>query len=287
VPSELQRVAQQLLATLDEIPRVVAYLHDSARRYRESAGWIGSMSNNQSARTAATQLDEAARRCEEAAHYLLQAHARGRSWVEQMVSGVRTAEPTGGSPSPRPVGSGGSPPSADRRQNDDQDKPEAKKSAKPPGAGDNDSPKGAAPPGRRITDEDGYRLQQELPDREQSRLSRPKTRGTWVDENGDKEDLVSGEHDEWFQKVTDFLRERGIPPRDDAGIMSPSHVETKFAMRMRLRGLKHETIMVNKLPCKGQFGCEELLRDILPPGSTLTVFGPKGFKETYPLPTDE
>ena len=287
MPSELQRVAQQLLATLDEIPRIVAYLNDRANKYRESAGWAGSMSNNQSARQAAMQLDEAARRCEEAAHYLLQAHALGRSWVEQMVSGVRTAEPAGGSTSPRPVGPGGSPPVAERQQNEDKDKPEAKKSGKPAGAGDGDSPKDAAPPGRRITDEDGYRLQQDLPDRELSRVSRPKTRGTWIDENGDKEDLVSGEHDEWFQKVTDFLRERGIPPRDDAGIMSPSHVETKFAMRMRTRGLKHETIVVNKLPCKGQFGCEELLRDILPPGSTLTVFGPRGFKETYPLPTNE
>lgn len=60
MPSEMQRVAQQLLATLDEIPRVVAYLHDRARKYRESAGWIGSMSNNPSARMAAMQLDEAA-----------------------------------------------------------------------------------------------------------------------------------------------------------------------------------------------------------------------------------
>ncbi len=70
MPSELQRVAKQLLATLDEIPRVVAYLHDRAGKYRESAGWIGSMSNNPSARLAAMQLDEAARGCEEAAHYL-------------------------------------------------------------------------------------------------------------------------------------------------------------------------------------------------------------------------
>ncbi|MEV6411144.1 LuxR C-terminal-related transcriptional regulator [Kribbella sp. NPDC051718] len=44
MPSELQRVAQQLLAILDEIPRVVAYLHDRAGKYRESAGWIGNMS---------------------------------------------------------------------------------------------------------------------------------------------------------------------------------------------------------------------------------------------------
>ena len=51
MPSELQRVAQQLLTTLDAVPRVVAYLHDRANKYRESAGWIGSMSSNPSART--------------------------------------------------------------------------------------------------------------------------------------------------------------------------------------------------------------------------------------------
>src|SRR4051794_5423286 len=98
MPSELQRVAQQLLATLDEIPRVIAYLHDSARKYRESAGWIGNMSNNPSARVAATQLDDAARRCEEAAHYLSLAPPKARSWTEQMVSGIRTAEPAGSKP---------------------------------------------------------------------------------------------------------------------------------------------------------------------------------------------
>lgn len=95
MPSELQHIAQQLLATLDEIPRVVAYLHDRASKYRESSGWIGSMSSNPNARMAAMQLDEAARRCEEAAHYLSLAPPRARSWVEQMVSGVRTAEPAG------------------------------------------------------------------------------------------------------------------------------------------------------------------------------------------------
>ena len=287
MPSELQRVAQELLDSLNQIERIVPYLHDRARKYREAAGWVGSTSNNPSARMAAMQLDQAARHCEEAAHFLTQARQPGIQWVQQMVSGIQTTEPSGGPTGERPLGPGGSTPPAERRQNEDQAEPKADQPREDEAAGDNNSPKDAPPPGRRITDEEGYRLQKELPDRELSRLSRPKTRGTWVDENGDKEDLVSGEHDEWFQKVTDFLRERGIPPRDDAGIMSPSHVETKFAMRMRVRGLKHESIMVNKLPCKGQFGCEELLRDILPPGSTLTVFGPKGFTATYPLPSDE
>jgi hypothetical protein len=285
MPSELQRVAEQLLACLNEAPRAVGYLHDRARRCRDAAAWIGSQSNNPSARMAAMQLDDAARRCEEAAHYLSLAEARAKQWAEQMVSGVRTVEPGGGSAGERPLGPGGSTRPTERQQDDGADEPEADKPDKTAGAGDETSPDGTVP-GRRISDEDGRRLQQKLPDREESRLSRPKTRGLWVDRDGNEEQLVSGEHDEWFQKVTDFLRERGIPPKP-GDIMSPSHVELKFAMRMRLRGMKHETIAVNKLPCKGRFGCEELLRDVLPDGSTLTIFGPDGFKETYPLQSDD
>src|SRR5262249_16920039 len=107
MPSELQRVAEQLLACLNEAPRAGGYLQDRARKCREAAAWIGSTSNNPSARIAATQLDEAARRCEEAAHYLSQAEARAKQWVEQMVSGIRTAGPDGGSRDARSPGTGG------------------------------------------------------------------------------------------------------------------------------------------------------------------------------------
>ncbi|TDU87568.1 nucleic acid/nucleotide deaminase of polymorphic system toxin [Kribbella voronezhensis] len=282
MPSELQRVAQELLDSLNQIERIVPYLHDRARKYREAAGWIGGLSSNQNARMAAMQLDEAARRSEEAAHYLLQAHARGRSWVEQMVSGARTAEPAGDSTAPRPDASGGSPPPAERRQNEDQGEPEAKKPDKAAGAGDDVSPKDGAPGGRRITDEEGHRIQRKLPIREEVPVTSPKTRGKWIDENGNEEDLASGEHDE-FEDVRDFLRGKGLlPPKGN--VTTPSHVEVKFAMRMRQRGLMHETIIVNKLPCTGKWGCERFLRYILPPGATLTVFGPDGFKRTYTVP---
>jgi hypothetical protein len=85
VPSELQRVAQALLEVLDEVPRVVAYLHSTARRCRENAALIGSMSAQPSARTAALQLDQAARSCEEAAHQASIAPQRARAWAEQMI----------------------------------------------------------------------------------------------------------------------------------------------------------------------------------------------------------
>ncbi|HEY0692610.1 MAG TPA: DddA-like double-stranded DNA deaminase toxin [Kribbella sp.] len=284
MPSELQRVAQHLLATLDEVPRVVAYLHDRAGKYRESAGWIGSMSNNQSARIAAMQLDEAARRCEEAAHYLSLAPPKARRWVEQMVSGVRTAEPAGGATAPRPDARGGSPPPAERRQNGDQSEPEAQKAGKRAAVGDKSSPKDE-PATPRLSHKDAWRLFQKLPDRTKSSISRPKTRGKWVDQDGVEQDLVSAEDDE-SARVREFLRERDIGP-ENGEIMAPSHVETKFGMFMRRNGLKHESIVINNIPCEGEWSCEELLKDILPPGATLTVFGPAGFKRTYPRPSSE
>ncbi|MEV0291138.1 DddA-like double-stranded DNA deaminase toxin [Kribbella sp. NPDC050820] len=285
MPSELQRVAEQLLGCLHEAPRAVGYLHDRARKCREAAAWIGSQTNNPSARMAAMQLDDAARRCEEAAHYLSLAEARAKQWVEQMLSGLRTVEPSGGSTGERPLCPGASSRPAERRQDDRNDEPEADKPDKPAGAGGKASPEGEPAPTPRVSDEEAWRLFCKLPIREESRVSRPKTRGTWINHDG-IEDLVSGEHDEYFPKVRDFLRQRNIGPKHGQ-ITSPSHVETKFAMRMRLQGLKHEIIVVNQRPCKGRFGCEELLGDILPSGSTLTVFGPNGFKRTYPLPPDE
>jgi hypothetical protein len=289
VPSELQRVAQQLLATLDEIPRVVAYLHDRASKYRESAGWIGSISNNPSARMAAMQLDEAARRCEEAAHYLSMAPPKARSWVEQMVSGARAAEPVGGSGGRRPGGPGGSPPPGERRQNEDQAEPEAKKVGKTAGADDEASP-ADRPALPRISDEEGWRLFGKLPNRQASPVSRPKTRGIWKDADGNEHDLASGQRsgdgegdDPYYQRVVDFMREHRIG-RQDADPMVASHVESKFALFMREHGLLHETIAVNKVPCDGDFGCDTLLDRFLPPGGTLTVFGPGGFKKTYPKP---
>jgi hypothetical protein len=287
MPSELQRVAQQLLATLDEIPRVVAYLHDRASKYRESAGWVGSMSNNPSARMAAMQLEEAGRRCEEAAHFLSLAPPKARSWVEQMVSGVRTAEPAGGSTARRPDAPGGSPPPAERRQDDEQVGPEAKKHRRAAGAGDEASPE-EVPPKPTMSDEEGWRLFGKLPVRDETKPVRQKTRGIWRDEDGNEQPLVSGQRlgegdDPYYQQVKNFMREHRIG-RQDGEPMVASHVEAKFALFMRERGRMHETIAVNKVSCDGDLSCDELLKQFLPPGGTLTVFGPGGFKETYPKP---
>ncbi|MEJ1105458.1 MULTISPECIES: DddA-like double-stranded DNA deaminase toxin [unclassified Kribbella] len=284
MPSELQRVAQQLLDALNQIERIVPYLHERAQKYREAAGRVGSTSNNPSARMAAMQLDEAARRCEEAAHFLTQARQPGIQWVQQMVSGIRTTEPSGGSTSERPLGPGGSTPPADRRRDEQEEEPGADKRDKAAGAGDDGSPE-EEQPFPRLTHKDAWRLFQKLPDRTKSGISRPKTRGKWIDLDGAEQDIVSGEDDE-SARIREFLRERNIGP-ETGEIMSPSHVETKFGMFMRRNGLTHESIVINNIPCEGEWSCGELLRDILPPGATLTIFGPAGFKRTYPLPPSE
>lgn len=273
MPSELQRIAQALIAALDEAPRVVDYLLRTAQKCRENAGYVGHMSNNPAAKMAATQLDEAARRCEEAAHYLAQAPPKARGWADQMVNGGRKAEPGSGTIGQGPDASGERTATADRRPANDEAKP-----GEITGAGG--APTSDDLPPSRVREKEGRRLQGKLPIREDTLGRRDKTRGIWVDRDGIEQDLVSGETD-LFEQVKQFLKDRNIGP-ERGELMTPTHVETKFAMFMRLRGLTHETIMVNQVPCKGKWGCEELMGRILPAGSTLTVFGPNGFIETYP-----
>lgn len=90
--SDLQRIAQSLVECLDQVPQVVAYLQRMAHRCREQAAFVGAVAGgNSTARNAALLLDDAAQRCEEAAHLAGMTPARARAWAEQMVSGARTA----------------------------------------------------------------------------------------------------------------------------------------------------------------------------------------------------
>jgi hypothetical protein len=107
MPSELQRVASELLACIDRIPDMTSYLQRTAGRCREQAAHLVAFgSSNSAARTAALQLDAAARDCEQAAEYAGRVPPRARGWVEQMVSGERLAakpgEPNVASPSKQP-----------------------------------------------------------------------------------------------------------------------------------------------------------------------------------------
>lgn len=74
---------------------------------------------------------------------------------------------------------------------------------------------------------------------------------------------------------------KGLGRQPPAKLAITSHVEVKFAIQMRERGLRDETIVINKPPCTGGAGCDDMLPYFLPDGATLTVYGPDGFKKTY------
>jgi hypothetical protein len=279
MPSELQRVAQALLAALDEVPRVVDYLLGTAQKCRENAGYLGHMSNNPAARLAARQLDEAAMRCEEAAHYLAQAPPKARRWAEQMVSGG-AGRPTGRIGEQQPGSSGGGITPGGRRQ-DYKAAPGGNKAGTPPGTGDGADPEGQTVGGG---SEQFRPVAREILERLPLRGRRDKTRGVWIDADGNEQDLISG-IDDYTSDAQRFMDEHGIEiaPGD---ITLGSHVEVKFAMFMRKHGLTDEIITINNWPCPGPYGCDQNLFRFLPDGARLTVFGPAGFKETYPRPDE-
>jgi hypothetical protein len=200
-----------------------------------------------------------------------------------MVSGVRTTEPAGGSTPRGRVPQGGADHPRNAGKTTTRPSRKRRSRARPRGPGDETSPDDEAMPSR-LSHKDAWRLFQKLPDRTKSGVSRPKTWGKWIDHDGVEQDLVSAEGDE-SAIVREFLKERNIGPEYGERI-SPSHGETKFDMFMRLDGLKHESIVINNIPCEGEWSCEELLKG-LPPGATLTVLGPAGFKRTYPLHSSE
>lgn len=234
MPSELQRVAQALVEILDEMPRVAGYLQGTARRCRDNAAFVGT-SNHPSAQRAAIQLDEAARRCDEAAHYLSQASSRAMVWAQQMVSGTRQAGP--GHSSTEPGG--------------------ARRSGTRPA---------------QLSDENAREMFRRLPVRVERKGHREKTRGLWRGRDGTESGLVSGV-DPYRAQADELAKAKKIGDVPHA-LAITSHVEVKFAMFMRERGLLHETIVINNEVCEGDASCRELLGRFLPPGGTLTVFGP-------------
>ncbi|NEA32015.1 hypothetical protein G3I17_10095 [Streptomyces sp. SID13031] len=118
-----------------------------------------------------------------------------------------------------------------------------------------------------------------LPVRVERRGHREKTSGLWRDADGNEQPLLSGI--DRYREMADRLaldKELGDPPHT---LAISAHVEIKFALMMRERGLKDETIAINKRPCDGDLGCDQMLSRFLPAGGSLTVYGPAGFKRTY------
>lgn len=126
-----------------------------------------------------------------------------------------------------------------------------------------------------------------MPPKSQRKRGMPQqpTHGRWVAGKEEESELVSGT-DADSQAVDELwsqIRRDGEIP----SLMIASHIEPKFAMKMRRDTLTNERIVINNPdgPCGYgldiQYGCDQLLPRLLPLDSTLTVCWPDGNEKTY------
>jgi hypothetical protein len=261
MPSELQRVAGDLVACLDMMPRVVAALHERARRSREVAGYVGGLSSGSPAlQAAALQLDAAAEDCEQAAHFCEIAWQRARDWAAQMVgnaSGGSAGEGGGGVTRPEPPTVQGRGPAGQSRPSKGSAPVRGPSVPRPPDDGG---------------EPEAQEVIRRLPVRENDS---GKTRGFWKAPDGAEKPLASGRGR--YQELADeHARRLGLRPMSNT-----SHVEIKFALFMRERGLRNETIYINNRPCEGEASCPEWIEYFLPKGAKLTVHWPGGGPWTF------
>jgi hypothetical protein len=88
VASEIERIAQGLVASLGEVPAMVDHLRRLAARCREQAFVVSTVTGGSGeGREAALYLDAAARDCDQAAVLAAQASAKARAWAEGTVGG--------------------------------------------------------------------------------------------------------------------------------------------------------------------------------------------------------
>ncbi len=104
-----------------------------------------------------------------------------------------------------------------------------------------------------------------------------KTHGRWFGEDGEVHSELSGKDEKYRQAVQVFekdMRSRRIPS-------TVVDVEIKLAAHMRANRIRSATLVINNQPCRGPMGCDALVPVVLPPGYTLTVIGPDGFRREY------
>jgi hypothetical protein len=105
-----------------------------------------------------------------------------------------------------------------------------------------------------------------------------KTHGRWFAPGTAGGELVSGDGPD-ADAVARLLGE--VPMPRPGRPMSASHVELKLVAHMRANGIRRATIVINNVPCPGDFGCEILAGVLLPEGHSITVHGTGGYKRTF------
>ncbi|WP_237774176.1 DddA-like double-stranded DNA deaminase toxin [Actinosynnema sp. ALI-1.44] len=94
-----------------------------------------------------------------------------------------------------------------------------------------------------------------------------KTHGRLI--TGGKELPVTSGADSMSAKVEAELKKMGIP----ASPVRATDVEMKTAAWQRTSGTQHATVVINHVPCTGDWSCDTLVPVLLPEGYTLTVHG--------------
>ncbi|MBW4716990.1 hypothetical protein KZQ38_07430 [Saccharothrix sp. SC076] len=95
-----------------------------------------------------------------------------------------------------------------------------------------------------------------------------RTHGRWIGPDGQARPITSGK-DARSDLAERQLAAKGLPSRT----LRSGDVEMKLAADMAANGIKHATVVINHVPCKGRMNCDTLVPILLPEGATLTVYG--------------
>jgi hypothetical protein len=150
---------------------------------------------------------------------------------------------------------------------------------------------GSAPIAQSAVRDSRTSLPRDLLRRELRRIGRTgygaETRGTWINDDGSVESITSGRATPWYRRTRAVLT--GLGRRHTA---LDTHCEAQAVVRMQQEGRRHATIVLSRRPCGTDdvpprpYTCDsrlgEIIRRLLPPGSTLTVVDPDEGIWTYP-----
>ncbi|SFT54474.1 SCP1.201-like deaminase [Actinopolyspora lacussalsi subsp. righensis] len=102
------------------------------------------------------------------------------------------------------------------------------------------------------------------------------TTGLIYDQDGNEQILTSGRDQKLSDRIRLTLDTSSVypPHRGDASPVVDTHVEAKYAQRMKEAGQTYGVVVLNNRMCPDPWGCHAAVRAILPRGSTLAVWEP-------------
>jgi SCP1.201-like deaminase len=112
----------------------------------------------------------------------------------------------------------------------------------------------------------------------------PQTAGLFYDKDGTEHEFDSS-HDDAEKLATAVLRKLGIVS-SNATLTVASHVEVKVAAAMQDQNIDHGVLVINRTTgvCSGeQYGCAQVVPQILPDGAQLIVWSPKEIAAGQPI----